>query len=215
MTVRSVSVSCVTVVSDMAEEKEKYESGIRGMAECRFGGKINIGRRKAGTADHPIHVVTLSESYETGEVGAFISSKPAHRPQVVLCFDSLQSLDMLRRTIDDVQEALKRDLEELELRSGHTGDENVQRRVPIAKLHLGVRVENGLRKAGIVYLDELLRVNRASLTKIRNFGNKSLYAIDDFFSKHGYQWGREDLEPVRNSRGLPTNTYKLRGKQDV
>ena len=99
----------------MAEEKPKYESGIYGKAEARFGGKIAVGvvtfMGKDGIERHGI---TLSEFYNVGEVGRTPKDQRLHDPQIYLVFDNIKSVDIVELALTTVRENMKRDAERAE-----------------------------------------------------------------------------------------------------
>ena len=68
---------------------------------------------------------------------------------------------------------------------------------PIRELHLqgilGSRATNCLIAVGIETVEDITRVNKLSLFKIRNFGKKTFVELDDFLYKNGYDWGKENL----------------------
>ena len=75
----------------MAEEKLKYESGIYGKAEARFGGKIFVDVvRFTGRDGIERHGITLSEFYNGGEVGSTPADQRLHDPQIYLVFDNMK-----------------------------------------------------------------------------------------------------------------------------
>lgn len=62
------------------------------------------------------------------------------------------------------------------------------------ELGFSTRVLGALRDVGILTLDDLLRVKKIALLKLRNIGKKSIHEINDFYERNGYEWGTEDLE---------------------
>ena len=67
----------------------------------------------------------------------------------------------------------------------------------IRELHiqgiLGSRATNCLIAVGIETVEDITRVNKFSLFKIRNFGKKSYMEIDRLLADNGLTWGKEDL----------------------
>lgn len=62
-------------------------------------------------------------------------------------------------------------------------------------LPFSVRMLNAIKRdAGIETLGELLRINKASIYKLRNVGKKTIKEIDEFYKEHGYEWGDEYLD---------------------
>ena len=55
----------------------------------------------------------------------------------------------------------------------------------VAELELDVRTVNGLEEAGILYVSELVKLTRAELEKIPNFGDKSVERIIRTLGEHG------------------------------
>lgn len=84
----------------------EYQSGITGRAQVRFGGKIRINicyspESKQGG-------LGLSELKDTYKVGEEISETSEEYPiQVTLLFDNLESIDILRNALDDLESAFK------------------------------------------------------------------------------------------------------------
>lgn len=67
---------------------------------------------------------------------------------------------------------------------------------------LSTRAMNCLKSVDIETVYDLCQVNKTSLLKIRNFGEKTLIEIDDFLWSIGKTWGRKYLIPV-----YTTNKY--------
>ena len=88
------------------EQNTKYESGITGRAQVRFGGKIHIGIGYSG--EHNWGGISLSELKETYKVAEEIPENANEYPtQVTLMFDNLESIDILRDALDNLESAFK------------------------------------------------------------------------------------------------------------
>lgn len=55
------------------------------------------------------------------------------------------------------------------------------------------RAYNCLMSVGIETVEDLTRVKKESMFKIRNFGKKSFFNLDNFLYDNGYKWGKENL----------------------
>ena len=55
----------------------------------------------------------------------------------------------------------------------------------VAELELDVRTVNGLEEVGVLYVSELVKLTRAELEKIPNFGDKSVERIIHILGEHG------------------------------
>lgn len=82
----------------------------------------------------------------------------------------------------------------------------------IVDLPFSVRVLNCLKSADIETLYDLLRVNKISLFKIKNFSKNSLAEINNYFKENGYQWGTEFLE-YRSTTSFFEGNYYLPKKE--
>ena len=82
----------------------------------------------------------------------------------------------------------------------------------IVDLPFSIRVLNCLKSADIETLYDLLRVNKISLFKIKNFGKNSLAEINNYFKENGYQWGTEPLE-YRSTTSFFEGNYYLPKKE--
>lgn len=54
---------------------------------------------------------------------------------------------------------------------------------------LSVRALNCLRQLNVKTVDDLTRVDRSCMMKVRNFGKKTMMEIDDFLKRNGLTWG--------------------------
>ena len=97
----------------MKAEEYKYQSGISGRAQIRFGGKIKFA---LVSAKHmPVHGIALSEWFEQREPGEEMpDSALAHDDQVMILFDNIKSIDMFRQVLDDLEARFKHDAEQAE-----------------------------------------------------------------------------------------------------
>lgn len=55
----------------------------------------------------------------------------------------------------------------------------------VAELELDVRTVNGLEAIGVLYVNELVKLTRAELERIPNFGDKSVERIIRLLGEHG------------------------------
>ena len=183
----------------MTEEKPKYESGIYGKAEARFGGKIFVDVvRFTGRDGVERHGITLSEFYNGGEVGRPPVDQRLHDPQISLVFDNMKSVEMVELALATVREMMKRDAEKAEVEAAPAEpiDEEVQKyfdlyRKRIVDCGFSVRVLSGLESAGIKTLGDICMLNKTDLLKIRNFGKHSLVEVDDYLKDNGLMFGTD------------------------
>lgn len=147
--------------------KPKYESGIFGRAEARFGGKISINVVKfTNTNNVEKYGITLSEFYHGGEVGEVVTDQRLHDPQIFLIFDNVKSIDGLERALESVREYMKRDTEKED-----------------AKPQLPAELESLLNQ-DVRELDFSVRT-----IKFHYAGKKSFKEVDDFITAHNLSWG--------------------------
>ena len=98
-------------------KKQKYQSGIYGRAEARFGGKIAIEPVRFTNGDGiERHGLILSEFYNGSEVDSTPTDQRTHEPQIQLVFDNIKSVEMMEMAIATVREMMKRDAEKAENR---------------------------------------------------------------------------------------------------
>lgn len=93
----------------MENEEVKYESGITGKAEVRFGGKILINVCEFKDSD--VKCIALHELYHKHTTGDTCSDN-VHPWQVILLFNNIKSIDMMQEALDTIRETMKRDKEE-------------------------------------------------------------------------------------------------------
>lgn len=77
-------------------------------------------------------------------------------------------------------------------------------------LSFSVRLINCLKGAGIETLNELLRINAASLLLLPNFGKKTLQELQKYYEENGYTFGNEYLERIHVDNRY---VYWLKGKK--
>ena len=80
----------------------------------------------------------------------------------------------------------------------------------IVELGFSVRLINCLKGAGIETLNELLRINAASLLLLQNFGKKTLQELQKYYEENGYTFGNEYLERIHVDNRY---VYWLKGKK--
>ena len=85
---------------------EKYHSGITGRALVNFGGKIHVW---LGFNDEEnIGSLVLAETKESHNVGDNLPKGVAeYEPQVILRFDNIESINIVRDGLDLLERALK------------------------------------------------------------------------------------------------------------
>lgn len=91
---------------------KNYKSGILGVAEVHFGGKIAVGIISSNNGT--VHGLSLSECYEPGTIGDKIETTKIHDPQVYLVFDSIESIKVVEKRLMTVRELFKRNKEKEE-----------------------------------------------------------------------------------------------------
>lgn len=93
-------------------------SYVRGRAEAVFGGAILIGigyNEKDNTG-----AIMLSEAEKNLGVGAEIGDTKSYDPQVVLVFNDLRSIDVMRDALDNLEYAFKYKHLPVQLSTDHT-----------------------------------------------------------------------------------------------
>lgn len=70
--------------------------------------------------------------------------------------------------------------------SGESLDEFLRSR--LAENGLSARIVNGLRRAGIETVAELLHLRRKDLMRFRNLGKRSIAELDRFIERNGLEW---------------------------
>lgn len=73
------------------------------------------------------------------------------------------------------RKALERETQRIDIEAGCNGPI----RIPIIELEFSVRTYNCLRRSGVTYLDELVKMDYYSLLKVRNLGTRSMTEIVD------------------------------------
>lgn len=99
-----------------------------------------------------------------------------------------------RRVYDELRKNVGSPLITDEVREILTGSKVLNGSKHITELGLSGRVLGALKGVGILTLDDLLRVKKIALLKLRNIGKKSIHEINEFYERNGYEWGTEDLE---------------------
>lgn len=79
------------------------------------------------------------------------------------------------------------DIVELKPKAPAVFDEMLDR--PITDYPLSIRTLNCLKVADINTLRELVRLTEKDLSKVRNFGKKSISELSDFIKDHDLTWG--------------------------
>ena len=75
---------------------------------------------------------------------------------------------------------------------------------PIERLELSPRTLNCLKRAQINRVGEVLEMSNEDLLKIRNFGEKSLFELQEKLSEHGITGGGPATEPPFPATEVPT-----------
>ena len=174
----------------MNEDKPKYESGIYGKAEARFGGKIYVDVvRFTGKDSIERHGITLSEFYNGGEVGSTPADQRLHDPQIYLVFDNMKSVEMVELALASVRELMKRDAEKAQQpETEHNPALDIT--IDDCREDLSVRAYSICKAYGIRTLRDLTLLHKTDWLKFRNGGKKSLECIDDLLTKHGLTWAK-------------------------
>ena len=179
-------------IKETMNEKQKYQSGIYGRAEARFGGKIAIEPVNFTNGDGiERHGLTLSEFYSGSEVGTAPTDQRTHEPQIQLVFDNIKSVDMMERALATVREMMKRDAEKTENREQLSPEMKALLSQKVEELDLSVRTRNLLKANGIDTILDLCRLKKTDWLKFRNGGKKSLTELDDFLTAHNLAWGMD------------------------
>lgn len=174
----------------MSENKPKYESGIFGKAEARFGGKISIDVVKfTNTYNVEKYGITLSEFYHGGEVGDVPTDQRVHDPQIFLIFDNVKSIDVLERALESVRERIKRDTEEEDAKSQLPSELEDLLNKDVRELDFSVRTRNIMLVHDINTVRDLCRLYKTDWLKFHYAGKKSFKEVDDFITAHNLSWG--------------------------
>ncbi|MDJ1645812.1 DNA-directed RNA polymerase subunit alpha [Mycoplasma phocimorsus] len=70
--------------------------------------------------------------------------------------------------------------------------DNENKLVPISALGLSVRGNNGLRRKGIEYINELVKMNYEELKQVKNLGEKTVVEIKEKLEAHGFKLAEGD-----------------------
>ena len=174
------------------EEKQKYQSGIYGRAEARFGGKIAIEPVSFTNGDGTERYgLTLSEFYHGSEVGSAPQDQRTHEPQIQLVFDNIKSVEMMEMALATVREMMKRDAEKADPSEQLSPEMKVLLSQKVEELDLSVRTRNILKRNGIDTIANICRLKKTDWLKFRNGGKKSLTELDDFLAAHNLAWGMD------------------------
>ena len=176
----------------MEEEKSKYESGIYGKAEARFGGKIfvNVVRFRCGDGIER-HGITLAEFYNGCKPGEIPEDPRLHDPQICLVFDNIKSVEIVELALATVRESMKRDAERAENPQKLSPEMAALLSQKVEELDLSVRTRNLLKCNGINTIADICRLKKTDYLRFRNGGKKSLTELEDFLPEHGLEWEME------------------------
>ena len=170
--------------------KQKYQSGIYGRAEVRFGGKISIEPVRFTNGDGiERHGLILSEFYNGGEVGSAPTDQRTHEPQIQLVFDNIKSVEMMEMALATVREMMKRNAEKADTSEQLSPKMNTLLSQKVEELDLTVRTRNILKKNGIDTILDICRLKKTDCLKFRDAGKKTLTELDDFLAVHNLTWG--------------------------
>lgn len=170
--------------------KLKYESGIFGKAEARFGGKISIDVVKfTNTNNVEKYGITLSEFYHGGEVGTVPTDQRLHDPQIFLIFDNVKSIDGLERALESVREYMKRDTEEEDAKPQLPAELESLLNQDVRELDFSVRTINIMWAHDIKTVRDLCRLYKTDWLKFHYAGKKSFIEVDNFLTAHNLSWG--------------------------
>lgn len=70
--------------------------------------------------------------------------------------------------------------------------ESENKLIPISVLGLSVRGNNGLRRKGIEYINDLVKMNYEELKQVKNLGEKTVVEIKEKLEAHGYKLAEGD-----------------------
>lgn len=170
--------------------KPKYESGIFGKAEARFGGKISIDVVKfTNTYNVEKYGITLSEFYHGGKVGDVPTDQRVHDPQIFLIFDNVKSIDVLERALESVRERIKRDAENEDAKPQLPSELESLLNQDVRELDFSVRTINIMWAHDIKTVRDLCRLYKTDWLKFHYAGKKSFKEVDDFITAHNLSWG--------------------------
>ena len=173
-------------------EKQKYQSGIYGRAEARFGGKIAVEPVHFDIGDgKKCHGLILSEYYDGGEVGFTPTDQRTHDPQIQLVFNNIKSVEMMEMALATVREMMKRDAEKADNREQLSPEMKALLSQKVEELDMTVRTRNILKKNGIDTILDICRLKKTDWLKFRDAGKKSLTELDDFLTAHNLTWGMD------------------------
>lgn len=101
---------------------DEVRSYVRGRAEAVFGGaiKVSIGYDKATESG----AIMLSEIEKNIGIGAEIGDTKSYDPQVVLVFNDIRSIDVMRDALDNLEYAFKYKHLPVPLSTDHTDGKN-------------------------------------------------------------------------------------------
>ena len=174
----------------MNEKQPKYESGIYGRAEARFGGKIAIEPVRFTNGDGTErHGLIMSEFYTAGTVGEPPTDQRTHEPQIQLVFDNIKSVEMMEQALGTVREMMKRDAEREASKPQVPPEIESALGQKVEELDLSVRTRNILKANSIDTIRDICRLNKTDLLKFRNGGKKALTELDNFLTAHNLTWG--------------------------
>ena len=174
------------------KEKKKYQSGIYGRAEARFGGKIAIEPVRFTSGDGiERHGLILSEFYNGSEVGSIPTDQRTHEPQIQLVFDNIKSVEMMEMALATVREMMKRDAEKSENHEQLSPEMEALLSQKLEELDLSIRTKNICRANGIETLADLTKLHKTDWMKMLNSCRKSLLELDDLLMDHGLKWAKD------------------------
>ena len=169
------------------ENETKYESGIVGVAEVRFGGKICVDVGKFDNSN--THVIGLSEFYVKGKPGGIPDFKERHRPQVFLMFDNIKSVEIMERALMTLREDMKREAEEAS-RSVYEGVFSKK----LTDCELPVRTLNICMRIGLKTIGDVAKMEMADWLTKHKGGKKSFEDLNRMLTEHGLWWGMNKPE---------------------
>ena len=167
-------------------EGTKYESGISGQAEVRFGGKVWVN--PCQVKDSKLKVIALHEFYNKHNAGDTCHDE-VHDSQVVLVFDNIRSIDIMQEALNQIRDMMKRDIEQ-EPPQEAEHDPELDIKIEDCREDLSVRAFSICKANGIETLGDLTKLHKTDWLKFRNGGKKSLECIDDLLTKHGLTWAK-------------------------
>ena len=173
-------------MADELNKEVKYESGITGQAEVRFGGKIWI--RSCELKNSKVKGIALHEMFHKHNTGDTCQDD-VHPWQVIMLFDNMKSIDIMQDALNTIREMMKREAEQEEKKPTYPQEVETLLDQNLVNMNLKVRTLNILHSGNIEKVRDLARLNKTDVLKLRNSGKKTLWELDDFLKDNNLCWG--------------------------